>query len=59
MCVILFCALIAFWYADTFVWPQIFEGSIVPCNSMMVVDLGASECRIEAVMHDFVQVRHA
>uniref|UniRef100_A0A6T8NSN5 DNA-binding protein BIN4 n=1 Tax=Hemiselmis andersenii TaxID=464988 RepID=A0A6T8NSN5_HEMAN len=36
---------------------QLFEGSIVPCNTMMLVDLGASECRVEAVMNDFVQLK--
>ena len=35
---------------------QVFEGSVLPCNSMMVVELGSSEAKIEAVFNDFVQV---
>ena len=29
---------------------------MLPCNSMMVVELGANEAKIEAIMNDFVQV---
>ena len=35
---------------------QLFEGSVLPCNSMMVVDVGASEVKIEALMNNFVQL---
>ena len=35
---------------------QLFEGSVLPCNSMMVVDIGASEVKIEALMNNFVQL---
>lgn len=55
-CSVFSLALISSWYAPFLVSLQLYEGSIIPCNSMMVVDLGASECRIEAVMHDFIQV---
>lgn len=35
---------------------QLYDGSVLPCNTMMVVDVGPSEIRVEAVMHDFVQL---
>ena len=29
---------------------------MLPCNSMMVVELGANEAKIESIFNDFVQV---
>mmetsp|Transcript_20878 Transcript_20878/g.49663 ORF Transcript_20878/g.49663 Transcript_20878/m.49663 type:complete len:289 (+) Transcript_20878:17-883(+) len=35
---------------------QLFEGAILPCSTMMLMDVGATEMRVEAVMNDFVQL---
>jgi hypothetical protein len=36
---------------------QLFEGSVLSSNTMMVVDVGASEVKIEAIMNNFVQLQ--